>query len=64
MDIEEILIKELRRLGSDGLCNDEPCGCGLDDLAPCEETWGEIFERCIPAKRGEDGLYYPMERGD
>ena len=57
MDVEEILIKELRRLGSDGLYNSAgPCGCGIGDLAPC----GETILRCVPAKLGEDGLYYPM----
>ena len=62
MDVEEILIKALREMGAEGLYDSEgPCGCGIDDLAPCGETWGEILDRCIPAKRGEDGLYYPME---
>ena len=68
MNVEQILIKVLKAMGADGLyCDDpfgdgEPCGCGLDDIAPCLGLLD--FPRpvgCVPAKCGEDGLYHPME---
>ncbi len=42
--VTEIVIKYLRENGFDGLCGDE-CGCGIEDLAPCQEGWSE----CVPA---------------
>ena len=57
--IRQILIAQLTALGGGGLCYPAlECGCGLDDLAPC----GYIdIDRCKPAKKGDDGLYYVME---
>jgi hypothetical protein len=40
----EILKNQLRQMGADGLCNSE-CGCGLGDLAPCNDYIGD----CVPA---------------
>ena len=47
MNVKEIIIKHLKDNGFDGLCNPEaPCGCGIDDLAPC----GDLdFIDCQPA---------------
>lgn len=43
--------------GHDGLYALEgPCGCGLDDFAPCGDG---PFPECVPAKLHEDGLFYP-----
>jgi len=50
MNARKLLEKALRDMGADGLCNDDPCGCGLDDLAPC----GEIRDICVPAKADSD----------
>ena len=42
----EIIATWLREHGYAGLCNPEQeCGCGLDDLIPC----GEYFGDCEPA---------------
>ena len=46
MTVKEIVEKYLRENGYDGLAG-EDCGCGLDDLAPCESC---TFE-CVPAYR-------------
>ena len=35
MNAREMLIKQLKELGADGLCS-PGCGCGIDDLAPCD----------------------------
>jgi len=43
--IREYLVEKLRADGYAGLyCPDEPCGCDLDDLAPC---YGDPSD-CIP----------------
>ena len=63
MNVEEILVRELREMNADGLYNSAgPCGCGIDDLAPCKWSVMDFPDpfQCIPAKRGKDGLYYPM----
>ena len=39
-----IITDHLRAIGADGLAN-EFCGCGLDDLAPCQEC----CLSCVPA---------------
>ena len=56
MKVLEMIAIQLRQLGADGLCNDE-CGCGLDDLAPCNDWIGD----CVPATAvntcNEDGEY-------
>lgn len=64
----DILREALREMGADGLANGHGCGCGLEDLAPCEVApfW------CYPARRtpppeGEDPgelWYEPMEAGE
>jgi hypothetical protein len=60
MKVKDFVIKALREMGADGLYSDEcdePCGCGLDDMAPC----GCDFSGCQPAKKDEDGLFWPLE---
>jgi hypothetical protein len=47
MNVREIVIAHLKAGGFDGLCCDG-CGCGLDDLMPCDE-YSHIGE-CKPAK--------------
>lgn len=47
----------LEQHGYDGLCNDEPCGCGLEDLFPCAAC--SFPTLCVAARRGTDGLFYP-----
>lgn len=54
----------LRAKGYDGLYATEgPCGCGLDDFAPCGEG---PFPECVPAVQREDPegrpLYFPARR--
>lgn len=49
----------LEQHGYDGLCNDEPCGCGLEDLFPCAAC--SFPTLCVAARRGTDGLFYPAE---
>ena len=63
LNVEQILITALKSMGADGLCNPRgSCGCGLEDFAPCSKMGGwEFAYDCVPAKRGEDGLYHPME---
>lgn len=71
--INDILIRELKAMGAEGLCNPElECGCGLDDLCPgCSDC--NVLE-CRPAKKilattpgecweiGEE-IFVPMEEG-
>lgn len=51
MSVKEIVIKHLKEIGADGLyggsCPNEPCGCGVDDLVPCNHD----FSDCVPAIR-------------
>ncbi len=50
MDCKEIIIKYLKDNKFDGLlCAEVPCGCSIDDLAPCD---GNMFD-CIPAYKKE-----------
>jgi hypothetical protein len=44
MNVLEIIKLYLESNGFDGLTNDE-CGCGLDDLVPCESD----CSMCCPA---------------
>lgn len=44
---KEIIIEKLKELGADGLCG-EDCGCGLDDLFPCDNCQTALD--CVPAK--------------
>jgi hypothetical protein len=59
--IRQILREQIAALGGDGLCNGM-CGCGIDDLAPCQSCLdsGMDIDRCKPAKKGKDGRYYVM----
>lgn len=54
LTVRDILIAYLRANGYDGLAG-EDCGCGVDDLAPCEG----YPMGCVPAHEvpcpGEDG---------
>jgi hypothetical protein len=47
MNVREIVTAHLKAGGFDGLAG-EDCGCGLDDLMPCD---GYGFDLCKPAKR-------------
>jgi hypothetical protein len=62
LNAKDMLIQKLKEIGADGLWNgeiDEICGCGIDDLAPCDNC--NIWQ-CEAAKLNhEDKLYYPME---
>jgi len=55
--VKDILTRELKALGADGLCNkDGECGCGLDDL--CPGLMDCCLLDCVPAKKvlaTEDG---------
>lgn len=57
--VRDILIRKLKALGCDGLASEE-CGCGIDDLAPCN---GDCLG-CQPARSrvGPNGIgWYPVE---
>ena len=56
MNVKEIVHEYLRVNGYDGLCSDD-CGCGLDDLAPCEQC----FDACVPAYHRTDDGFYPLK---
>ena len=62
MKIKAIVTQWLKANGCDGLyvdrSRDEPCGCDLTDFMPCGEPWTE----CEAARRGGDGLMYPIGR--
>lgn len=50
MHVKEIVIEWLETHGYDGFVNnDEPCGCGIDDLAPCQDYESNIPCECEPA---------------
>jgi hypothetical protein len=63
MNAKIVLIEALRAMKADGLClilvpGEVDCGCGTDDLAPCNSD----CLTCVPAKYNpDDDLYYPME---
>ncbi len=46
MNVLAIISERLKALGADGLSDQDECGCGLDDLAPC----GSWIGQCVPAK--------------
>ena len=46
LDVEHIIIKYLSEVNANGLCHsDWECGCGIDNLFPCENPSGD----CVPA---------------
>lgn len=48
-DMRDILSAELRRMGFDGLYNEDGgCGCSLGDLMPCETSIAGLGD-CKPA---------------
>ncbi len=49
MTVKEIVIEYLKANGYDGLCREE-CGCGLNDLCPCDDN--PYFD-CEPAYHHE-----------
>jgi hypothetical protein len=67
MRVLDMIAIQLRQIGAEGLCNGE-CGCGLGDLAPCEDWMGD----CVPAievkafdEEGEfETTYIPMSKLD
>ena len=74
MTLKQIVQKYLKENNFAGLCNDE-CGCGKDDLFPCDEPkedcMAAMFKPCencdIEAMcdyEGLDGCYYvPVKYG-
>jgi hypothetical protein len=46
LDVRDLLISTLTKLGADGLCCDG-CGCGLDDLIACNND----PSACVPARK-------------
>ena len=49
MNVREIVGDQLRSMGCSGLYNaDGECGCGLDDLMPCENSIAGLGD-CRPA---------------
>lgn len=61
MNAKSMLKKALADMGADSLWygdGEETCGCGIDDLAPCDCL---NLDGCIAAKQGKGGLFYPME---
>jgi len=46
MTVREIVKAQLEEKGYDGLCTRD-CGCGLDDLMPCNDWCGN----CEPARK-------------
>ncbi len=60
--VRALIQDHLRQIGADGLCNtDEACGCGHEDLCPCD---GSPLD-CVPARKAiatEEGDGY--DKGD
>lgn len=60
MNVNQILVAQLKAMDADGLFNAAgSCGCGIDDLAPCEGC----CMRCVPARREiatEAGEYHEI----
>lgn len=60
MDVKSIVVEYLKVHKYDGLCcPDVPCGCLLEDLAPC----GEMSEKCRPRYRENVDKHTPCECG-
>jgi hypothetical protein len=62
-------------MGADGLCNgEEQCGCGLDNLMPCDDlNWGDCeAAKFVNPPEGDpkydpecpEGYYEPVEACD
>jgi hypothetical protein len=47
MNVRDIVMEWLETHSCDGLCNDEGCGCPIDQLPLCD---GDCLD-CVPAKR-------------
>lgn len=57
MTVKDILLKQMKECGADGLYNSNgECGCGIDDLVPCE-NWCLDCE--LAKKVGDE--YAPIE---
>ena len=48
MTVKEILIEWLLKWGYSGLWNEDECGCGVEDLMPCDR---ESIQDCQPGYR-------------
>ena len=46
--LQEFVIAALKAGGHDGMINDEGCGCGVDDFAPCGDG---PYSECSPARK-------------
>lgn len=61
MDVKTMVKLFIRQQGMAGLCNDDGCGCSLDDFAPCGEG---PFPYCRMARRltipGHGDLIHPI----
>lgn len=58
MNVKSIVVEYLKTNKYDGLCClDVPCGCLLEDLAPC----GEMSEKCRPGHRENVDKHTPCE---
>ena len=57
--VKQILIGWLKEHGYDGLCGCE-CGCGLDDLWPCNDYAAE----CMPAYKVSCPPEYVKDLGE
>jgi len=51
----DIIKTWLKENGYDGLCDNDECGCGLDDLAPCDYIG---LYHCVAAHKQDNGLFY------
>lgn len=54
--IKDMVIKQLKDMGAEGLCNqDSECGCVFEDFMPCQLP---DIDTCIAAKVGKivDGI--------
>ena len=69
MTVKDMVKKYLETNGFDGLCC-EDCGCGLDDLMACGETYNDCkaaYKRIVTKEEFEDmnfDLGYGCEIGD
>lgn len=62
-NIIDIIKIGLTFIGANGLyccpTQSDACGCSVDDLMHCNE-WENVRD-CVPAKLGDDGLFYKLE---